>query len=60
MLSTVSHSDSDQTYVDVDKGASDAVDSRSRKVAHEFDGHVGAFMRAWYVFIKNGSNGSAG
>jgi len=55
MLSTVSHSDSDQTYVDMDKGASGAVDSRSRKVAHEFDGHISTFTRA---FIKNGSNGA--
>jgi len=53
MLSIVSHSDSDQTYVDVDKGASGAVDSR--KVVHEFDGHISTFTRA---FIKNGSNGA--
>ena len=36
----------------MNKGASGSVDSRSREVAHEFDEHVDAFMRAWYAFIK--------
>jgi len=63
MPSIGSRSDNDRICVintDVDKGASDAIDSRSREMAHEFDGHVGAFTRAWYAFIKNGSNDGAG
>jgi len=51
MSSIGSRSDNDRICVintDVDKGASDAIDSRSREMAHEFDGHVGAFMICIY------------
>jgi len=47
-----SRSDSDRICVinaDMDKGASDAIDSRNWEVADEFDRYVGAFTRAWYL-----------
>ena len=49
MFSIRNRSDSDRICIinaDMDKGMSDVVDSRSREVAHEFDGHVGAFTCA--------------
>ena len=59
MSLTENHSDSDRTCViiaDMDKDASGAVDFRSPEIAHEFNGHVGAFTCAQHVFTKNGSN----
>ena len=47
MPSTESRSDSDRIYVinaGMDKDANGLIDSRSREVAHEFDGYSGKFM----------------
>jgi len=62
MSSTESRSDSDRTYVINACGQrrERVVGSRSREIAHEFDRYIGAFTRAWYAFIKNGSNGGMG
>jgi len=62
MSSIGSRSDSDRICVinaGMDKGASDAIDSRNWEVADEFDRYVGAFTRAWYL-LKNRSNGGTG
>ena len=58
MPSSGSYSDSDRTCV-INAGmerTSGSIDSCSRDVAHEFDGHVGTFTCIWYALVKNGSN----